>query len=110
MATSGSAPSARPEKKYQKTWKVDGIPKEWVKNQLELFLRHKFRCGVSVQSLAPRIDNQTGQATVTVDGDFTSPMNLPIDENPEAGGITLSKEFYGMTTLFAPRPEDHKLE
>ncbi|KAM3431903.1 hypothetical protein NHJ13734_007093 [Beauveria thailandica] len=110
MATSsGAAPLENP---YPTTWQIKSVPKEWDKNRLESVLRASLHCDVSVQSLAPSIDGRHGQATATVaaEAKLKSPRYISNERGLGSESLTLRTEFEGMTTLFTPPPEEHKLD
>ncbi|KAH8709835.1 Vegetative incompatibility protein HET-E-1 [Beauveria bassiana] len=110
MATpSATALSASP---YPTTWQIKSVPKEWDKIRLESFLKTSLHCDVSVQSLALSIDGRHGQATATIaaEAKLTSPNYISKREDLGSESLTLRTEFEGMTTLFAPPLEDHKLD
>ncbi|EJP62285.1 nacht and ankyrin domain containing protein [Beauveria bassiana ARSEF 2860] len=110
MATlSSTTPPANP---FPTTWQIKSVPNEWDKYRLESFLKTSLRCDVSVQSLAPSIDGRHGQATATIaaEAKLTSPRYISKIEDLGSESLTLRTEFEGMTTLFAPPPEDHKLD
>ncbi|KAK8143430.1 hypothetical protein G3M48_007254 [Beauveria asiatica] len=110
MATSsGAAPLENP---YPTTWQIKSVPEEWDKTRLESVLRASLDCDVSVQSLAPSIDGRHGQATATVaaEAKLKSPRYISNERGLGSESLTLRTEFEGMTTLFTPPPEEHKLD
>ncbi|KAM3472184.1 hypothetical protein MY8738_008980 [Beauveria namnaoensis] len=106
MATPITTSSSRASGSSTKTFRITGDPNGWDKEKLRSFMGNYFQ-DVSIQSLAPRIDGGSGQATAIL-GDQVR------DANPSGtstiGGLTWDTDFVGMTTLFAPPQDDHKLD
>ncbi|KAM0664634.1 hypothetical protein ACQRIU_006492 [Beauveria bassiana] len=106
MATPITTSSSRASGSSTKTFRITGVPNGWDKEELRSFMGNYFQ-DVSIQSLAPRIDGGSGQATAIL-GDQVR------DANPSGtstiGGLTWDTDFVGMTTLFAPPQDDHKLD
>lgn len=103
------------------SFRVRGVPTDWGREQLQSFLKSQENgLDVSIKSLAIEAGEQYQSATVT----FTYlPLRLqkhpqwdivvPETFNAMAAGeqyLSIDKDFYGLTTLFAPPPRDHKIE
>ncbi|KAM3440543.1 hypothetical protein NHJ13734_003241 [Beauveria thailandica] len=106
MATPITTSSAGAAGSSAKTFRISDVPNDWDKEKLESCMGNYFQT-VSIQSLAPRIDGRSGQATAMLDGPV---QNANSNETSIIGGLQWDTDFYGMTTLFAPPPEDHKLD
>ncbi|KAM3429156.1 hypothetical protein MY4824_008411 [Beauveria thailandica] len=106
MATPITTSSAGAAGSSAKTFRISDVPNDWDKEKLESCMGNYFQT-VSIQSLAPRIDGRSGQATAMLDGPV---QNAKSNETSIIGGLQWDTDFYGMTTLFAPPPEDHKLD
>ncbi|KAM3522994.1 hypothetical protein MY4038_008386 [Beauveria bassiana] len=106
MATPITTSSARASGSSTKTFRITGVPNGWDKEELRSFMGNYFQ-DVSIQSLAPRIDGGSGQATAIL-GDQV--RNANPSGTSTIGGLTWDTDFVGMTTLFAPPQDDHKLD
>lgn len=106
MATSVTTPSAGATGSSTKTFRISGVPNGWDKEKLRSFMGNHFQ-SVLIQSLAPRIDGGSGQATAILGGEV---HKIIPDGTSTIGDLRWDTDFYGMTTLFAPPREDHKLE
>ncbi|KAK8148548.1 hypothetical protein G3M48_009867 [Beauveria asiatica] len=106
MATPITTSSAGAAGSSAKTFRISDVPNDWEKEKLGSCMGNYFQT-VSIQSLAPRIDGRSGQATAMLDGPV---QNANSNETSIIGGLQWDTDFYGMTTLFAPPPEDHKLD
>ncbi|KAF1735962.1 hypothetical protein CRV24_004896 [Beauveria bassiana] len=106
MATPITTSSEGASGSSTKTFRVTGVPNGWDKEKLRSFMGNYFQ-DVFIQSLAPRIDGGSGQATAIL-GDQVGNANP--SGTSTIGGLTWDTDFVGMTTLFAPPQDDHKLE
>ncbi len=115
---------SHPSPKYGRTFRIRGVPLEWGADRVRSFLAEHYRSGDPViKSLAPEIHGRSGTGTV-VFLDTASPPNalqtgstwrIPLPKR-ETGQptrdeyLTLDDDFHGITTLFAPPTDDHKVE
>ncbi|PQK14249.1 hypothetical protein BB8028_0004g11790 [Beauveria bassiana] len=106
MATPITTSSEGASGSSTKTFRITGVPNGWDKEKLKSFMGNYFQ-DVSIQSLAPRIDGGSGQATAIL-GDQVGNANP--SGTSTIGGLTWDTDFVGMTTLFAPPQDDHKLD
>lgn len=99
-------------------FRIRGVPRDWGIDKLRAFLvqQEGFQprggfAGPVVRSLADDIGGDLRVATVTVQSISLSPLPLPrpltVDRQLH---LTLDKDFHGITTLYCPSLEDHKLE
>lgn len=110
--------------KYSKTFRVRGVPLDWNSNKLQHFLEEDDSSSAPVvKSLAVEIGGRSNTATVTF-------QNLPARlQTPQAGQswrialpqtsdsqpvrdqyLMFDLDFLGITTLYTPALEDHKVE
>lgn len=120
--TSEGAKSADVTKKTDSptTWRVVGVPLDWSTERLQDFLADRQGTTSVVKSIAQEIDTSSKTATITFQDrpPFSSShqserIQLPTlsdgDITPDQS-ITLDKGFLGITTLYTPRLDDHKIE
>jgi hypothetical protein len=101
------------------SFRLRGVPIDWADDEGELqsFLEKVDATSLpKVKSLAREIDGSSCTATVTFRNVPTQfrhgrPVPSPV-EAPAAGAryLTLDDDFHGITTLFAPPPDDHTVE
>lgn len=103
------------------SFRVRGVPTDWSREQLQSFLKSQENgLDVSIKSLATEAGEQYQSATITFP-DLPSRLQkyphwdivVPETLNAMAAGeqyLSIDKDFYGSTTLFAPNPRDHKIE
>ncbi|KJZ69702.1 hypothetical protein HIM_10908 [Hirsutella minnesotensis 3608] len=98
--------------KYDKTFRVRGVPREWDSARLRSFLEDRDP-HLTVKSLAREIHCRSSSGTVACRG-TPAAISIPLDltNSPEARlyVLTLDDDFVGMTTLFAPPDEDHMID
>lgn len=100
-----------------------GVPNDWNRNRLGSFLTENGYVRPAVQSLANEIHGRSQTATVTFQNvptqaqehpaDPAKNINLsvpPSDQHSRSRSLTLDTAFLGMTTLYTPPPQDHKVE
>jgi hypothetical protein len=100
----------------QRTYRIQGVPNDWDKEQLRLFL---IQVEVSefpiIKSLAQEAHRRSSTATVV----FQEPpklLKVPLREKtmpvrPERQMcLEVDTQFFGLTTLYFPLPEDHQIE
>lgn len=91
------------------TYRVRGIPLDWDLARLQAEIDQPGRAFAAdnvigtAKSLVPTIGGKENEATVVFLGQRRSSL-------PRIGGFMVDKDFYGLTTLFAPASEDHKIE
>lgn len=108
------------ENKDLDTWRVTGVPREWDAKQLQEFLETTKGATPIIRSLAQEIDTHSNTATITFDDLVLSSQccqseQIPLPEHSDAGirrdrYITLDKAFLGITTLYTPPRDNHKIE
>ncbi|KND89201.1 Protein SERAC1 [Tolypocladium ophioglossoides CBS 100239] len=95
------------------TFRVRGVPLEWDNVLLCSFLADQDRsASLRVLSLATEVNGQSKTATVSFQNPSASQswqLHLP-EESPRPQCITLDDGFLGLTTLYIPSPEDHKID
>lgn len=98
--------------KYDKTFRVRGVPREWDPARLRSFLE-EHDLHLTVKSLAPEIHGRWSSGTVACQ-DAPAVLSMPLNLTNSPGArrqvLTLDDDFVGMTTLFAPPDEDHRIE
>lgn len=94
-------PRGKTAKRKAKTYRVRGIPLDWDESRLLDFLK-KHDVDMKVQSLALNIRRDKKMATGTVKDAPSKPPIVP--------ELRLDDDFHGLTTFFAPSPEDHKIK
>jgi hypothetical protein len=102
------------------TFRVVGAPVDWDLKQLGSFLADRKRYIPIVKSLAREIHNRSQTATVTFQDLPFSPesrqserilLPKPIDDQLTGDQyLILDKAFLGITTLYTPPPDAHKIE
>ncbi|XP_044716490.1 tetratricopeptide repeat domain-containing protein [Hirsutella rhossiliensis] len=98
--------------KYDKTFRVRGVPREWDLARLRSFLQER-DSHLTVKSLAREIHGRSSSGTVTC-RDTPAVLLIPLDLTNSSGArlqvLTLDDDFVGMTTLFAPPDKDHRID
>lgn len=104
------------------TFRIRGIPLNWDSERLQTFLLERESwAGLTVGSLARETNGRSGTGTGTFQ---TSPPSLqrlrtggsyriqlpPGDQPSRKQYLVVDKDFYGITTLYSPPTEDHKIE
>ncbi|KAH7013689.1 hypothetical protein EDB80DRAFT_863617 [Ilyonectria destructans] len=120
--TSEGAKSADVTKKTNSptTWRVVGVPLDWSAERLQDFLADRQGTTPVVKSIAQEIDGSSKTATITFQdrphfstSHQSERIQLPTasdgDITPDQS-ITLDKGFLGITTLYTPRLDDHKID
>lgn len=106
----------------KRTFRITGVPLDWDKDRLEKYLAEHGPSGAEVRSLSREINglDNTGTA-IFQDEDINHPDNnrweIPLprssDERSRYGPdrpLVLDDGFIGLTPLFSPLQEDHKIE
>ncbi|KAL6690585.1 hypothetical protein J3F84DRAFT_398280 [Trichoderma pleuroticola] len=107
----------------RRTFRVRGVPHDWNRDRLASFLAEHGYAGPSVQSLATEIHGRSQTATVTFQdvpsqlkerlADPAKGIGLYIpssDQHNRPRSLMLDTAFLGITTLYAPPPEEHKVD
>lgn len=104
------------------TFRIRGIPLTWDSERLRSFLLERENwAGLTVRSLARETNGRSGTGTVTFQ---TAPPLLqrlqtgrscriqlpPGDQPSRMQYLVIDKDFYGITALYSPPTEDHKIE
>ncbi|KAM0247492.1 hypothetical protein ACHAQJ_009831 [Trichoderma viride] len=105
------------------TFRVRGVPHGWDRDRLESFLTEEDFVSPAVQSLANEVHGRSQTATVTFLNVPTKLQKLPAkrplsihlpipssDQLSRSRGLTLDDGFLGITTLYAPPLQDHKVD
>jgi len=105
------------------TLRVQGIPLDWDSKHLTSFLAQQDGFGIpNIRSLAPELHGRSQTATVAYENlpsspqkrDLVRPLRLLAPTDQHSGScqpsLALDDSFLGMTTLYVPRSEDHKVE
>lgn len=119
--------TAKPEGKstiapgQNNTFRASGIPADWDRRKLQSFLNDQEGIiDAVIESFAYENDGSSQVATVTF-GNAPSrlqhghgwPILIPEEFNTKSNRkqyLTVDKDFYGMTALYTPLSQDHKLE
>lgn len=103
------------------TFRIRGVPLDWSRKRLRSHLeQHDPYSTPAIKSFALETDRLSHTATVV----FTNPplltqqpkpWNVSLGEtsetqSPEGGHLSIDDDFLGITTLFSPKPSDHKVE
>jgi len=94
------------------THRARGVPIHWDEEQLRNLLA--VQCDSAdpdIRSLATEIDGRSRTATVDFQ-DMPASYQIALPDTPSRGSqpIRLDKDFLGITTLFKPPPQDHKVD
>lgn len=90
-----------------KTYRVRGVPLDWNAEKLQSFLIEHTSYPVRVHSLFSEIRKPSSIGTVSGIHETRKNWNIPL---PTEQHLALDDDFFGITTLYAPPPEDHRLE
>lgn len=101
--------------KKELTFRVRGVPNDWDRDKLESFLIERDNpAGPVVKSLTKEFHRRSRTATVSFGNNFLLPLRIslpaPYGQFGELQKLTLDHDFLGMTSLFAPPQQDHKVE
>lgn len=114
-------PETRSLPRDDRSFRIRGVPISWELKDLKSFLEgHQSSAGPNIGSLAREVHGRTKTATVTFPNvlsfqtlhlDETWRLSLPAeDRSPRNPYLVLEDGFLGITTLYSPPPEDHKVE
>ncbi|KAI6777588.1 uncharacterized protein J7T54_005374, partial [Emericellopsis cladophorae] len=107
---------------YDKTLRVRGVPVNWSVDDLSLFLSQHYSFTQTVTSLAREIDGRSQTGTILLHADSATleerqdrhrgALRLPPSSDGSARPqyLTLDSDFLGITTLFVPAKEDHRVD
>ncbi|KAK6850964.1 hypothetical protein PG987_000598 [Apiospora arundinis] len=101
IAETATAAHALPANKKPMTYRVRSIPLDWDETQLNNVLKDN-GVDLEVKSLALDIGGDKKIATGTVERGSSNPPTVP--------DLSLDDGFEGITTFYAPSPEDHKID
>ncbi|KAK0720957.1 hypothetical protein B0H67DRAFT_209453 [Lasiosphaeris hirsuta] len=115
---------SHPSLKYGRIFRIRGVPLDWGADHVRSFLEeHYCSAGPDIKSLAPEIHGRSGTGTVVFRDTASIPYALqtgsawriPLpkretDQPTRDEYLTLDGDFHGITTLFAPPPDDHKVD
>lgn len=97
-----------------KTFRARGVPLDWDTAHLQSFLAEQLNSSdFTVLSLAQEVHGRSSTGTVHFPNrPSTQRFTLPLTagEHTFQETIVLDDNFHGITTLYTPPPEDHKLE
>ncbi|RYP24486.1 hypothetical protein DL765_000506 [Monosporascus sp. GIB2] len=103
--------------KDDRTFRLRGVPPHWNAGDVKSFLEEHYRSADPIiKSLAPEIHGQSSTSTVTFESAASLPGStrpIPLPKPPgdqPTRNVSLDDNFHGITTLFAPPPEDHKVD
>uniref|UniRef100_A0A8H7NHE4 ORC1/DEAH AAA+ ATPase domain-containing protein n=1 Tax=Bionectria ochroleuca TaxID=29856 RepID=A0A8H7NHE4_BIOOC len=101
------APVSKGTPKDFNTVRVVGVPVDWDLKRLRSFLADQTSSIPIIKSLAQEIDNRSQTATVIVQDLLLFPEN---DQLTGDQYLILDKAFLGITTLYTPPPDAHKID
>ncbi|KAL7916598.1 hypothetical protein GGI35DRAFT_46526 [Trichoderma velutinum] len=119
-----SIPRGSPYLPWQRwTYRVRGVPHDWDRDKLGSFLGESGYTDPAIQSIANEIHGRSQTATVTFQGvpsqlqgrlaDPAKGVGLYVpsaDQHSRPRSLMLDTAFLGVTTLYAPPPQDHKVD
>ncbi|KAK0729438.1 hypothetical protein B0H67DRAFT_476537 [Lasiosphaeris hirsuta] len=116
----GAGDALKAEKKQLKddrTFRLRGVPLHWNDGDVQSFLEEHYRSAAPiVKSLAAEIHAQSSTSTVTFRSVASLPSStwyIPLSKQPKnqpTRDASFDNDFHGITTLFAPPPDDHKVD
>jgi hypothetical protein len=105
-----------------KTLRVRGVPHGWDEDNLQSFLKDKASSEPEIGSLATEVHGRTQTATLTFQDDSSQlqeiltvkklkiPPRLLPKQSTRSASLVFDCDFGGITTLYAPRLQDHQVE
>ncbi|ETR97188.1 hypothetical protein M419DRAFT_92340 [Trichoderma reesei RUT C-30] len=113
--------SERPKIPHDLTFRISGIPIDWDREVLRKVLMAETNIAdVSIKSLAHEANTDFQTATATLGNAPSNFRNVqswqirvPELPNTQPGAkqwLVVEKDFLGITTLYAPPPDDHKID
>ncbi|PTB60145.1 hypothetical protein M431DRAFT_476679 [Trichoderma harzianum CBS 226.95] len=107
----------------RRTFRVRGVPHDWNRDRLTSFLTENGYVGPVIQSLANEIHGRSQTATATFQSvpnqlqellhDPANGIGLYVpssDQHSRPRSLMLDTAFLGVTTLYTPPPQDHKVD
>lgn len=96
------------------TYRVRGVPADWDKQRLQSFLNDQETVTEAIESLA-RDNNGICQVATVTFVNLPSQRSIPIPRTLNTKPtrkqyLTIDKDFHGLTTLYTPPSEDHKID
>ncbi|EHK49999.1 hypothetical protein TRIATDRAFT_261370 [Trichoderma atroviride IMI 206040] len=98
------------------TFRVTGVPIDWDRQELQSFLENQGSVtGASIESLASEDHGGPQVATATFEDilhqyDRSWSILMPAVSNNRKQYLTIDEEFHGMTALYTPPLQDHKID
>ncbi|KAL7910421.1 ankyrin repeat-containing domain protein [Trichoderma velutinum] len=104
-----------PQVKREPTFRIRGVPNDWDRDKLGSFLIERDSPAVpEVKSLNKEFHGRSQTATVSFRNICQLPLriSLPSDSGQFGGprNLTLDRDFFGITSLFVPSPQTHKVD
>jgi hypothetical protein len=106
--------------KAGQTFRVRVVPLEWDGERLQsLLVEQDSNSGPNIRSLADEVDGRSRTATITFaiiphqllpQTNWSIPLVMAAGQLNRPQTVTLDDSFLGITTLYAPPPQDHKVE
>ncbi|WDK13210.1 hypothetical protein CGRA01v4_04491 [Colletotrichum graminicola] len=106
-------PPKRQKASGAKNYRIRGVPLVWDKNDLQSFLLMHDDCHDPVVKLLAREAHgrsKTGTATFQDGTDPPKMLQGSLRPEEESQTLILDHGFLGLTTLFTPSPEDHRVD
>lgn len=92
-------------------YRIRGIPSAWNEERLLSCLAAKFEASeFAVGSLAVEYHGKSKTATVDCRRGTPLPRKLHLSREGESASVTADSGFHGVTTLYCPPKEDHKVK
>lgn len=104
------------------TFRVRGVPRSWSEDDLRSFLEDKANSEPEIGSLANEVHGRTQTATLTFQKDSSQlqeilalkrlkiPLQLLPKKPTRSSNLEFDRNFDGITTLYAPSLQDHRVE
>lgn len=112
----------QPPSNIGKTFRVRGVPRGWGEDDLQSFLKEKASSEPEIGSLATEVHRRTQTATLTFQTDSSQlqeiftvkklkiPSRLLPKQSTRSSSLVFDCDFNGITTLYAPPLQDHRIE
>ncbi|KAK2594893.1 hypothetical protein QQS21_007392 [Conoideocrella luteorostrata] len=117
-----STNDAQPPQKEGFTFRIRGVPLDWENEQLQQCLAEQLHASPTCRSLAPEFHGRSSTGTASFrnlhgplqpsQNDRPAKISLlaTMGKTPRQTILTVDDGFHGITTLFAPPPQDHKVD
>ncbi|TFB02189.1 hypothetical protein CCMA1212_005710 [Trichoderma ghanense] len=120
-AKPSETPKADASPNLKTTFRVSGVPLSWDQELLQSLITSKTSISdVVIESLAHEAGVDLQTATVTLGTNPPKLQNgrtwqIPLPQEPDSQPVgeqwlAIEKDFHGITTLYAPPPEDHRID